>query len=145
MMKKVFNLILAVMIIFCVLYVAIDQSRSFYKLEEGKEVTVWKRIGGKCYVVPYKYYGVIKPSSCAIETVNTGGVTLIWYNGRLIVNTDSEKKIIKGGDCILEDYMNNEDENDSIFLWNDNGTNKLKSDLKYLSIYILDGSIYYNK
>lgn len=144
-MDKVIKLFSYIIIVFGVLYLIIDQSRSFYKLEEGKEVTVWKRIGGKCYVIPYKYYGVIKPSSCAIETVNTAGVTLIWHNGRLIVNTDSEMKIINNGDCILEDYMNNEDENDSRFLWNDNGINKLKSDLKYFSVYVLDGSVYYNK
>lgn len=144
-MDKVIKLFSYIIIVFGVLYLILDQSRSFYKLEEGKEVTVWKRIGGKCYVIPYKYYGVIKPSSCAIETVNTASVTLIWYNDRLIVNTDSEMKIINDGDCILEDYMNNEDENDSRFLWNDNGINKLKSDLKYLSVYILDGSVYYNK
>ncbi|MBW3520483.1 hypothetical protein KO524_15075 [Flavobacterium sp. NKUCC04_CG] len=134
-----------VILFFLFICFAIDQSRSFYKLEDGKEVTVWKRIGGICYVIPYKYYGIIKPSSCAIETVNTGGITLIWYNGKLIVNTDSKMKIINNGDCILEDYMNKKDENDSIFLYSDNGIDKLKSDLKYLSIYILDNSVYSNK
>ncbi|WP_255555287.1 hypothetical protein [Flavobacterium sp. NKUCC04_CG] len=144
-MKKYIKSAGYVILFFLFICFAIDQSRSFYKLEDGKEVTVWKRIGGICYVIPYKYYGIIKPSSCAIETVNTGGITLIWYNGKLIVNTDSKMKIINNGDCILEDYMNKKDENDSIFLYSDNGIDKLKSDLKYLSIYILDNSVYSNK
>ncbi len=143
-MKKFLKIFSCSFISFAILYLIIDQSRSFYKLEEGKEVTVWKRIGGKCYVIPYKYYGIIKPISCAIESVNTGGVTLIWYNGRLIVDTDSKMKIINKGDCLLEDYMNKKHKNDSIFLWNDDGVFKLKSDLKYISISILDGSVYYN-
>lgn len=144
-MKKFIKSAGYVILFFLFICFAIDQSRSFYKLEDGKEVTIWKRIGGRCYVIPYKYYGIIKPSSCAIETVNTGGITLIWYNRKVIINTDSKMKIINKGDCILEDYMDKKDENDSIFLWNDDGTNKLKSDLKYLSIYILDNSVYYNK
>ncbi|WP_430613538.1 hypothetical protein [Flavobacterium sp. JP2137] len=144
-MKKYIKSAGYVILFFLFICFAIDQSRSFYKLEDGKEVTVWKRIGGICYVIPYKYYGIVKPSSCAIETVNTGGITLIWYNRKLIVNTDSKMKIINNGDCILEDYMNKKDENDSIFLYSDNGTDKLKSDLKYLSIYILDNSVYSNK
>lgn len=144
-MSKVVKILSFIILFSGIIYLIIDQSRSFYKLESGKEVTVWKRIGGKCYVIPYKYYGIIKPSSCVIETVNTGGVTLIWYNERLIVDTNSKMKIINNGDCVLEDYMDKKDENDSIFLWNDNGTNKLKSDLKYLSVYILDNSVHYNK
>ncbi|WP_233266142.1 hypothetical protein [Myroides fluvii] len=127
------------------LYFIIDQSRSFYKLEDGKEITVWKRIGGKCYVVPYNYFGISKPVDCYIETVNTEGFTLLWYRGKLIADIDSTAMIISEKGCGLEDYNDNKMRNDSLFLWNDGGSFKLRSDINYLSVYILDGSIYYNK
>lgn len=144
-MKKVIKSLIIIITILGFTYLIIDQSRSFYKLENDKEVTVWKRIGGKCYVIPYKYYGIIKPSGCYIETVNTSGFTLIWHQGKIVVNTDAKMKIIGNNNCNLQDYMDNKLENNSLYLWNDAGVFKLKSDLKYISIYILDNSVYYNR
>ncbi|EHQ41253.1 hypothetical protein [Myroides odoratus] len=142
---KIIKLLSFLVIILGVTYLTIDQNRSFYKLEEGKEITVWKRIGGKCYVIPYRYYGISKPLNCYIETRNTESFTLLWYRGKLIADIDTESKIVNKKDCNLENYNDNKIKNDSLFLWNDRGRFKLRSDLNYLSVYILDGSVYYNK
>ncbi|UIR55921.1 hypothetical protein LZQ00_16870 [Sphingobacterium sp. SRCM116780] len=53
-----------------------DQTRSFYEISEGNYITVWKRLGGKCYIVFDKYYGIIKPSDW-VETTNSNAITII--------------------------------------------------------------------
>jgi len=37
------------------------ESRKFFCLEDGNCVTVWKTFNG-CYIIPGKYYGIVKPS-----------------------------------------------------------------------------------
>lgn len=39
-----------------------DQSRSYYCLDDGNCITVWKRFGGDCYIIPGKYYGLNQPN-----------------------------------------------------------------------------------
>ncbi|MHC5310127.1 hypothetical protein ACYSNM_08660 [Myroides sp. LJL116] len=57
-----------------------DQSRTFYCVSNDKCVTVWKRLGGKCYIIPSKYYGVFKPSENYIKATNTQYLTLYFSN-----------------------------------------------------------------
>ena len=52
--------------------------RHFYYFgETGKYVTVWKRIGGRCLIIPGKYYGITKPNDY-IEIGNVDNITLYW-------------------------------------------------------------------
>lgn len=58
------------------LVIAFDQSRKFYCLDDGKCVTVWKRLGGKCFVIPGKFYGVSAPSVSHIETITNTDIAI---------------------------------------------------------------------
>lgn len=70
MVKTLLKIIGVVLLLIVVLLVWFDQSRTFYCLSEDKCVTVWKRLGNKCYIVPGKYYGIFKPSDNYIKTTN---------------------------------------------------------------------------
>lgn len=76
-MVKILFKIMCIFILLPVLLLAwYDQSRTFYCLSNDKCVTVWKRLGGKCYIIPCKYYGVFKPSENYIKAANTQYLTL---------------------------------------------------------------------
>jgi len=74
-MKPIFK-VLKRSILILLLLVWYDQSRSFYCLSENQCVTVWKRLGNKCYIIPGKYYGILSPSDDYLLTSNTQYLTL---------------------------------------------------------------------
>jgi hypothetical protein len=52
------------------------ESRKFYCLDNETCVTVWKTYNNACFIIPGKYYGIIKPSRNHIETTNTNLLTI---------------------------------------------------------------------
>lgn len=56
------------------------EKRSFYCLENGKCVTVWKNIGGSCYIMPYRYYGLFHPSDGYIKTSNLSYIDFFYLS-----------------------------------------------------------------
>jgi len=54
------------------------ESRKFFCLEDGNCVTVWKTFFNVCYIIPGKYYGIVKPSEQYIESSNTNLITIYW-------------------------------------------------------------------
>ncbi|MFC3197061.1 hypothetical protein ACFOET_05500 [Parapedobacter deserti] len=120
------------------LLVWFDQSRSFYCLSENKCVTVWKRLGNKCYIVPGKYYGIFKPSDNYIKTTNTGYVDVIFLNDiSLLVDIEDNAKIIRHpGKNLIELYSNNKAVNDSLYTYFDGKYHKYKNEVEYISIDI---------
>ena len=56
------------------------EKRSFYCLENGKCITVWKTLNNVCYVIPYEYYGILKPSDNYIQTTNLSYISIYWSN-----------------------------------------------------------------
>jgi hypothetical protein len=67
-------------LVICAVYLAFDQSRSFYCLSDARCITVWKRVGGACYVVNGKYYGLFKPSKSFLKTTNTQSFTFYFID-----------------------------------------------------------------
>jgi len=73
-MKKVFIfLILVVLLLF--LY---GEKRNFYKLGDNKYITVWKTFNNVCYIIPYKYYGIVHPSDNYVKTTNDNYLVIFW-------------------------------------------------------------------
>ena len=52
------------------------ESRSFYCLDNGKCITVWKTYNNVCYIIPGKYFGILKPSKNVIESSNNNNLTI---------------------------------------------------------------------
>lgn len=71
---KTVRMLLKIMGVIVILIVVVsvwaEQSRSFYCLSERKCITVWKRSGNICYIIPGKYSGIFKPSDNYIKTTN---------------------------------------------------------------------------
>jgi len=58
------------------------ESRKFFCAGDGECVTVWKTYNNVCYIVPGKYYGIIRPSDNYIKTSNINLVS-IFYSPKL--------------------------------------------------------------
>lgn len=71
MVKAFFRTTGTILLLLILLVIWYDQSRTFYCLSNENCITVWKRLGGKCYIVPNKYYGITEPSGTYIRTKNT--------------------------------------------------------------------------
>ena len=138
MVKIVLKIIGVILFVIAVLSVWFDQSRSFYCLSESKCVTLWKRLGNKCYIVPGKYYGIFKPSDNYIKTTNTGYVDIIFLNDiSLLVDIEDDAEIIRHPDNnLIELYSNNKAVNDSLYTYFDGKYHKYKDEVEYISIDI---------
>ena len=74
-MKRTILIASGILVVLILVYA--DQNRNFYNLENGKCFTIWKRIGGTCYIIPGKYWGVNAPDSF-VKAKNSGIVTLFF-------------------------------------------------------------------
>ncbi|MBL7737358.1 MAG: hypothetical protein JNL51_18005 [Chitinophagaceae bacterium] len=111
MVKTLLKMICAVLFFLAALLTWLDQSRSFYCLSENKCITVWKRLGDKCYVIPGKYYGVFKPTNY-IKTTNTQYLTIYFSSdvpNKMIVRNQGSSTGEKGGYDIVNNLPENFD------------------------------------
>jgi hypothetical protein len=81
-MKRILKVFVILIAVLGALFVWYDQSRSFFKATNGQYITMWKRYGGTCYLIPGKYYGITKPKDGYIETSNLGYLT-VYYSDKL--------------------------------------------------------------
>lgn len=115
--------------IFLILLIAIPiwygESRSFLCTDNGKCVTVWKTYNNICYVIPGKYYGLLKPfSRNYIKTTNrSSGVDLIWRAGSdtVLAQVDDDSQIFNNASnkTTIVNYKSNERYNDSLYTYFD--------------------------
>ncbi|MBL7760514.1 MAG: hypothetical protein JNK08_07445 [Sediminibacterium sp.] len=104
-------------IIIALLVVWIGEKRKFYHIGNNKYVTVWKTFGGVCYVVPDKYYGLVKPSDNFIETTNDNYLVLFFSQevpNQIIYWKNRQDKLVKiknksTDKIVFVDYMSNHD------------------------------------
>ncbi|MDR2206277.1 MAG: hypothetical protein LBE36_09015 [Flavobacteriaceae bacterium] len=107
--------ILIIFGVFILLCFGIEQKRHFYALSDDKYVTVWKRWGDICYIIPGKYYGITVPDNY-VKTSNVSYVGIIYYDGKIIVDGGAECQFINSSpNNMIYNYKDNEQENDSLF------------------------------
>lgn len=139
MVKMLLKITSVILLLIVVLLVWFDQSRSFYCLSEDKCVTVWKRLGNKCYIVPGKYYGVLNPSDNFIKMTNTGYIVAIWNNNEgLLIDIEDNAEIVQKsfGNILIGLYNDNKTANDSLYSDFDEGYRRYKKGVDYISIDI---------
>lgn len=110
MVKVLLKIIGVVLLLIVVLLIWFDQSRTFYCLSEDKCITVWKRLGNKCYIIPGKHYGVLNPSGNYIKTTNTQYLTLYFSDdipNEMIVRNQGSSAGEKGGYEIVNNLSEN--------------------------------------
>ncbi|MGY4538178.1 hypothetical protein ACVW0P_002598 [Mucilaginibacter sp. UYNi724] len=95
MKKPIFIIVIAAIILF----IGAGEKRNFYCLKDAGCVTVWKTYGKVCYIIPGKYYGILKPANDFIETANDNNITVFFApeitNG-LIFRSDHNVKVYNG-------------------------------------------------
>jgi hypothetical protein len=129
------------------LFLWFDQSRTFFKAANGAYITMWKRYGGTCYLIPGKYFGVTKPSDGYIETDNLNDLT-IYYSNKLpnliLLRKESHNNyyIINPKDhkFLFEDYTSNiEKYKPIIYKKNSKQFSDVNEDAFFLTINIREG------
>jgi len=100
-----------------------------------------KTFNSICYIIPGKYYGLLKPSSeNYIETSNLGDADVILQRGSsdIIVNVDDNSKIVnqssERGEII--NYSSNRAYYDSACTYFDGKYRRYNKGLDYMSIFI---------
>lgn len=74
-MKK---LIIFIIVVGTLAFIKIEH-RYFYTIHDIN-FTVWKRLGGDCIIMPYKYYGLTVPKSDYIIASNRGAISIFVNN-----------------------------------------------------------------
>ncbi len=126
---------------FAVVAIWYGEARKFYCLGNGKCVTVWKTYNNVCYIIPGKYYGVMKPSRIShIQTMNITDLDIIWKSSpdSIIVNSDDTKLLVKkfSHQIVICKYSSNQKYNDSLFTDFDGHYKRYKKDVDYISLFI---------
>src|SRR4051812_43765911 len=113
-MKKLIIIIIGCLLVLAIWY---GEKRKFYPIGNNKFVTVWKTYNNVCYIIPDKYYGIVKPSANFLKTSNDNYVVLfftqelpshiIFWEGRqgrnIEVDNKSKEKVV------FVDYLSNKD------------------------------------
>ena len=112
-MKK----LLISLVVIALIFIWVLEKRKFYPIGNGSYVTVWKTVPGVCYIIPNKYYGLMKPTANFIETTNDNYLVLFfseelpdkiiyWENRQgMAINVDSQSN----GKGIFINYNSNHD------------------------------------
>lgn len=127
-----------------------DQSRTTYSFSNGTQVTVWKRLGGTCYVIPGSYSGFTKPKPPYIETSNAQYLTLYLadrFPKTLITRPQGTAsgiegafKIVDGGSGDWEIILYDESWREKLYDPGATRLNDVAADVDFLDIDIHDGT-----
>ena len=120
------------------------ESRSFFCLQNGRCITVWKTFGDVCYIAPGKYFGVLAPSTDFIKTSNTSDITIFFYDelpNILIYQSDDivEVKTGSGKNPVLYDFSSDTSKYFKMLYMPDAKRHKdVKQNVEFISVYIRD-------
>lgn len=105
MVKKFFILIMLVVLSIGTLAFSFCQFRHFYRVD-NMIFTVWKKVGGYCYVIPYRYWGLFSPAKDYIKMSNVGnvGIYIDKDSTLLILNEFTNDGIYNGVECHFQTY-----------------------------------------
>jgi hypothetical protein len=77
-MKKIIYIIISISLGALLLFF-FDQKKSYYfNNDHTKCITIWKRLGGNCYIVPREYHGIFVPKYDYMVTTNDNGLIVVW-------------------------------------------------------------------
>jgi hypothetical protein len=118
------------------------QKRNFYCLDGDKCITVWKTYNNTCYIIPGKYYGVIKPQDNYILTTNLNDVTIYFVDkmsDSIFVRCEKDYTIynVNKSKFNIIDYYKNTNRNESI-IYSKNHTkfSDVNMNVNYINLFI---------
>nr|WP_294988324.1 hypothetical protein [uncultured Sediminibacterium sp.] len=139
-MNKIFFFILLVGVVLF----WFGEKRKFYQFGDGKYLTVWKTYGGVCYIIPGKYFGIIKPSDGYIQSPITDAIVLFsskQFGDTIVYNSLSSVTPVNSiSKHIYFLDLNLEKERVYPFLYENTMTKatEVKQGVKYLHVLIRD-------
>lgn len=136
-MKKLLKIVCYILISILAICILWDQTRTYYCFSNGKCFTLWKRIGGKCYIVFDKYYGVTVPRSGYIQTFNWSTIDIINDNHFVVVG-DSTCKVVNDVKGQVVFYAATDARVDSMYTHKEGNYFVYNKDIEYYSIDILE-------
>lgn len=146
-MKKTLKIFVLIIIVIGSIFIWYDQNRSFFKATNGEYITMWKRVGGICYLIPGKYYGITKPKDGYVEMPTLAYLT-VYYSDKLpniILLRKESNYDYKAYDPVnkvylFDDYiLNIEKYRQIIYKVDATAFKDINNDASYLSINILEG------
>jgi hypothetical protein len=144
MVKKLLKTVAAVVLLIVIILISWDQSRSFYHLSDKQHLTVWKRLGNKCFIVPGKYYGILRPKYC-IQTTNDNALTIIYENLMdydYVICNDYGKSVKISLECKKIKYFEYTEKDKFIDEYYSN--NQIRDSLKYIQLDVKENLIVIN-
>lgn len=120
------------------------ETRRFFCLDSGKCITVWKTYNNKCYIIPDKYYGLLKPSDNYIELSNTSALTIYSTTdlpNAIIYKSDQNLKVTNNNKNKIAFYDYNSDIerfDRIIYTPYAQKNNDIKSNARVIDIFIKD-------
>jgi hypothetical protein len=140
-MKRIF--LFLVLLLFA-LIIWVSESRKIYCLRNGDCVTVWKTYNRTCYIIPGKYYGIVRPSGPYMESPISNLLTIFFSTElpkKVIFQSSEEVKInnVVKNEFTFYDYTKDTSRFDKI-LYTPNPKNRtdLKADAEMIDINILE-------
>ena len=135
------RILLFFIIIIALLIIWLGESRRFFCLSDGKCVTVWKTYNDICYIIPGKYYGIVRPASINyIKTSNLSDADIIWLPDSkvIIANINDSAIIVNNSPTSMKivNYNFNKDHNDTLFTYFDGKYHRYKKNNEYISVFI---------
>lgn len=139
-MKKKFFITITALVMLVFVW---SQFRYFY-IVNNRSFTVWKKVGGDCYIIPGRYYSLKNPKKDYIRVCNTGGLlisfkndsTLLIFNNRYI---DNDSVCINLKNYKFEYYSPNPSSLDDIKIWRERRKRSMEN-LPFLEIDIREMS-----
>jgi hypothetical protein len=117
-----------ILVLICVVFgfVWYDESRDFICTDAGKCITDWKTYGHNRYIIPGKFYGLLKPSN-SVNYVKakykSSGMVFIWKSGvdTLLAQIDSNDQIINNRQkgTLIMNYNSKQEYYDSLYTYFD--------------------------
>jgi hypothetical protein len=120
----------------------IGESRKFFCLNDDYCITVWKTYNNVCFVIPGKYYGLVKPSTGYLQTSNSNTMTLYFSNelpNSLVFKSDQNLKVFSNeiDGYIFFDYSLNSEKFDSLlYITNPKKNSDIKDNVSLIDLFI---------
>lgn len=139
-MKKKVKLLIGTILVFVVSIILIDCQKIHYSIDGNKSLTVWKRIGGKCYVFPYNYSGMFIPNDNYVITdskLESMDIIFDSISSTILVSGRNFDIVTnKSGINKITSYNDDKNRNDKLFTYKDGNYYKYKSDVEFITLYI---------
>jgi len=131
-------------VIFGVLILLYGEWRSIYCIGNNRCVTVWKTFGDVCYIIPGKYYGLMRPANTCLKSTNDNNITLYFsadLPNTIIYQSDQEVFVENENraELLFRNYYEDEGKTKTLlYLPNATRQKDVKPNVDFISLGILD-------